>query len=358
MMSSLQRSQSETQKNLSLRAQVAVVISVLSFLPTIVLMFVLSVFYGGELGAFLSRFWMTLLAWLIFVGLLSAGIGYVLSGQLFLPLRRLTQDINELQRAVDRLVEASLESEDSDPQEISQLKTSFNRLLQQVRIEQTRRSSFMAALMHDLKTPLIAAGNILTVIQDGDYLSKEERVDLVVQLRRENQSLLALVQKMVDAYKFEREDVRLTRQNCHLDILIDLVVGRVRTLAEKGAIKISSKGKGQAKVDARELERALYNLISNAVRYAKHEIKIDVYPNMIRISDDGPGLPLPIEQLAQPFNEQPVDIAGQRYTAGTAGLGLFIARRILEAHGGRLVTESTSNKGTTLLAYLGQEPSG
>ena len=68
-----------------------------------------------------------------------------------------------------------------------------------------------------------------------------------------------------------------------------------------------------------------------------------------------PGLPAPLEQLAQPFNAQPVEIAGQHYTAGTGGLGLFIARRIIEAHGGRLVTETTGPSGTVLLAYLQQE---
>jgi signal transduction histidine kinase len=48
-----------------------------------------------------------------------------------------------------------------------------------------------------------------------------------------------------------------------------------------------------------------------------------------------------------------LEIAGHRYTAGTGGLGLFIARRVLEAHGGKLVCESSSERGTVLLAYVG-----
>src|SRR5690606_41446175 len=66
-----------------------------------------------------------------------------------------------------------------------------------------------------------------------------------------------------------------------------------------------------------------------------------------------PGLGAPLDELAQPFNDQGVSIAGKRYAAGAGGLGLFIARRVLAAHGGRLVAESSGPRGTALLAYLG-----
>ena len=97
----------------------------------------------------------------------------------------------------------------------------------------------------------------------------------------------------------------------------------------------------------------MYNLLSNAARYANSNILIDVFPGLVRISDDGPGLGAPLDELSQPFNDQGVDIAGRRYAAGAGGLGLFIARRVMEAHGGRLVSEASGPRGTVLLAYLG-----
>ncbi|HNR00705.1 MAG TPA: ATP-binding protein, partial [Trueperaceae bacterium] len=96
------------------------------------------------------------------------------------------------------------------------------------------------------------------------------------------------------------------------------------------------------------------NLVSNAGRYARSEVRLEVFNNMVRVQDDGPGLPAPLEQLAQPFVGRTVEIAGKEYAGGTGGLGLFIARRVLEAHGGRLVCEASGPNGTVLLAYFGQ----
>ena len=168
----------------------------------------------------------------------------------------------------------------------------------------------------------------------------------------ENKRLTELVQGMVDAHKFERDDVPLKRERLELSPLVAGVLERVRPLAEERGLTLTLRGEARAVADARELERALYNLLGNAVRYARSNIAVEIFSGMIRLQDDGPGLPAPLETLAQPFNAQPVDIAGERYTAGTGGLGLFIARRIVEAHGGRLVTERTGPQGTVFLVYL------
>ncbi len=333
--------------------QVALVVGILSFLPNLVTVLAVLLPRVNDTSDEAARLWFLLGFWLVAVALLSAGIGYVLSRQLLAPLFRLSTQIGALQRKSDRLG-VKLEVEGA-PQEVLALSASFDSLLQQVTLEQSRRSSFLATLMHDLKTPLVAANHLLAVIRDNDALSREERVYLVDQILHENTRLVDLVQKMVDAHKFERNDVPLKCQTHNLEEIVAEVVRRAEPLAKERGISITLSGQARAKVDARELERSLYNLVSNAVRYANCKIRLELFPGVIRISDDGPGLPAPLEELAQPFNAQPIDIAGKRYAAGTGGLGLFIARRIIEAHGGRLVTETSGPSGTVLLAYLQQE---
>ena len=337
----------------SLRMQVALVVGVLSFLPNLVTVLAILLPRVNDTSDEAARLWFVLVFWLVAVAFLSAGIGYILSRQLLAPLFRLSTQIGALQRKSARLG-VKLEVEGA-PQEVLALSESFDALLQQVTLEQSRRSSFLATLMHDLKTPLVAANHLLAVIRDNDTLSRKERVYLVDQILHENTRLVDLVQKMVDAHKFERNDVPLKCQTHNLEEIVAEVVRRAEPLAKERGIHITFSGQARAKVDARELERSLYNLVSNAVRYANEEIRLELFPGVIRISDDGPGLPAPLEQLAQPFNAQPIDIAGKRYAAGTGGLGLFIARRIVEAHGGRLVTETSGPSGTVLLAYLQQE---
>lgn len=343
----------ERTRTPSLRVQVALVIGVLSFLPNLVMMLTVLLPRAGLLGEVSSGVGWTLAAWMLTTALLSAAIGYFLSHQLLAPLTELTAHIDGLRRAPEPL--ERLSAPPKEPAEVAELRTSFDDLLMQVGTEQSRRRAFMATLMHDLKTPLIAANHLLAVIRDDDTLSREEQLEMVGGILEENGRLIDLVQKLVDASKFERRDIPLRLERVDLSPLVNHVVARVRPLSEARGLTITVQGEAVARADARELERALYNLLSNAVRYARRRITVQLFPGLIRLADDGPGLPAPLDKLAQPFNAQPVDLGGERYTAGTGGLGLFIARRVLEAHGGRLGLESSGPQGTVLLAYLGRE---
>lgn len=336
----------------SLRSQLAWVIALLSGLPNVVLVGLLLLPAYNRLGSLTFRVELTIFVWLVAVVGVSVFVGYALSGQLLAPLSRMVEQIERLPSAPPgtRLVVLA-----GDPPEVAALKEAFNGVLRDAQREQERRSAFTAALMHDLKTPLIAANHLLNLVRDREELTRAQRIDVVSRLSTENQALIDLVQSMVDAHRLELEDVPLNRDAVALEELVSGVLERLAPLARQRGVTIEVEGKARASVDRKELERALYNLISNAVRYARSRIGVEIFPGMVRIGDDGPGLPRPLEQLAQPFNGQPVEIAGERYTAGAGGLGLFIARRVLEAHGGRLVTEATGARGTVLLAYVGVE---
>ncbi|HRP47459.1 MAG TPA: HAMP domain-containing sensor histidine kinase [Trueperaceae bacterium] len=340
---------------LKLRTQVALVIAFLSALPNIILVVtaLLPVYRAadGNAGGILG--WPVAL-WLLGVVALSALVGYFLSGQLLAPLMRAEREVEGLPRTVSRLAAARVPVRADDPPEVAALKGSFNALLAQVEVQESRRNAFTAALMHDLKTPLIAANNLLNVVRDDDALDRASRVDLVKRLGSEMEALIDLVQKMVDAHRLERSDVPLTRRDVNLLEVVDRVIRRLQPLLDEREIAVSITGNGRALVDDREAERALYNLISNAVRYAKRQISLEVFNGMVRLQDDGPGLPAPLEQLALPFVGRTVEIAGKEYAGGTGGLGLFIARRVLEAHGGQLVCEATGPNGTVFLAYFGR----
>ncbi len=340
---------------LPLRAQVALVIALLSGLPNIVLVATVLLPAYRRAGELSTDVWVTVALWVVGVVALSALVGYLLSGQLLAPLLKVTRDIDVLPHTAPQLAAARVAVRGDEPAEVLALKRSFNALLEQVEVEQARRSAFMAALMHDLKTPLIAATNLLMVVRDDAELTRERRIEAVAHLTRELQALADLVQKMVDAHRLERQDVPLSRERVEVQALVRRVIERLATLASERGVRFDVRGESTALIDAREVERALYNLLANAVRYARSVIEVEVFQGMVRIRDDGPGLPAPLDALAQPFNGQGVEIAGRKYASGTGGLGLFIARRALEAHGGRLVAEASGPGGTVLLAYLGRE---
>jgi signal transduction histidine kinase len=335
-----------------LRAQVAVVVAALSFVPNVLVVAVFVIPNYSRVGSFTAEVWLPLLVWLVLLALLSALIGYVMSQQLLLPLTRLTTVLTSLPIRGAQLGSLNVAPLPGDPEEIVELKTAFSELLEQVETEQLRRHAFIATLMHDMKTPLVAAHYLLETIRDNDDLSRTERVTLIARLLAEHETLGNLIQKLVDAYRFERNDVTLEKTDVALDALVRAVIARLQPLARQRGVTLRCDGSARAMVDAKELERALYNLLDNAVRYARSHIAVTIEASGVTITDDGPGLPAPLEVLAQPFNAQPVMLGGRRYTAGTAGLGLFIARRVLEAHGGGLQVLSTGETGTALKAAL------
>jgi signal transduction histidine kinase len=313
----------------SLTFTLAAVVTALGLMPIVIM----ALLYLPRVGQALDA---TVILWLAFVAVLSAFSGFVISRALLSPINALRDEVVQLAQSKQRLNEIQLERIDNLPPEVRTLRAAFTGLLDALRLEQGKRGAFMATLVHDLKTPIIAGNHVLEVIKSNDNLSKAERVQLVSSLRAENEALLALVQKMVDAHRFEREDVQLNLESTDLRMLAEGLVLRFAARASECQIKLEATGVGQALTSKPELERAVSNLLDNAIRYAKTKVSLVVDGASLTVTDDGVGLPTSLDELAMPFNTQHVELAGQQYTAGTGGLGLFIAQRIAVAHGGKL----------------------
>ncbi|MDL2343548.1 HAMP domain-containing sensor histidine kinase [Deinococcus sp. MIMF12] len=299
-----------------MRAQFTLAIFLLAFLPNLVL----SV---GAAGAGTAP---ALALWLVLVAALCGGVGYLLSGVLLRPLQRLEREVGAGSFAQPHA---------DDPAEIRALRGAFTGLLGRLATEQERRGAFMATLVHDLRTPLIATGHLSRLLGEG-ALSPEQRREVAGEVGRENARLLALVAQMADAHRFEREEVQLSPSRTDLGTLLAEVARRLTPQAEARGLSLTATGTGHAPADAAVLERAVTNLAANALRYARTRVELRVTPQGVEVRDDGPGLCAPLSELAQPFNAQPATIAGQQYAAGMTGLGLYIARRVAEAHGGTL----------------------
>lgn len=239
--------------------------------------------------------------------------------------------------------------------ELRELAASLESLIAAVDERGERQAAWTAAAAHDLKTPVAACANALAV-----FVARAEQrewglgqsLDLVRSAERELRELIDAIQRLLDAVRFERDDLPLQRSTVDLRALVDRIVERHRGTSP---VRIDTSGLGSASADATLLERALDNLIANAVRYARSSVVIEVFPGLVRVSDDGPGLPEPMSALVEPFRSGAVTIEGMGARAGAGGIGLFVAARVLGIHGGRLTVESTSGSGTVLLAYIGSQ---
>lgn len=235
--------------------------------------------------------------------------------------------------------------------EVRDLVVPMRAVLRKIEQRHERQVAWFGSVVHDVKTPVAASANALGALALRQSLQGSEEGELIQRVSDELRTLALSMQKVIDAIRFDREDLELSRHEIDLVLLARKLVDRVSV---SRCIDISVEGGGTAVGDAALLERALENLILNAVRYARHSVKLTVYPGLVRIADDGHGLPAPLEYLTQPFRSKALDVGGHEVAGGAGGIGLFVARRVLEVHGGRLVVEGTSSHGTVLLAYIGR----
>jgi signal transduction histidine kinase len=309
------------QKAISLRLTLVIFNAAIALFPNLAIAY----FLGNALPP----------VWGVALLFLSVGFGWFVANALLQPINALRLELAGL-AAERQLSTMQIGADETQPSEVRALREAFSKLLASLHDEQQKRSAFMATLVHDLKTPIIAANHVLEAIERDDHLSRETRIELIASIKNEFEGLLRLVQQMVDAHRFEREDVVLTLEPMSLNDLATRVAKRLEPSASERGVRINVQGSGQALAASNELERALLNLGGNAVRYAASSVTLDVSHASLTVSDDGPGLPAPLEELIKPFNSQQVELAGQKFTAGTGGLGLFIAYRIAQAHGGSL----------------------
>ncbi|GGM94707.1 two-component sensor histidine kinase [Thermus composti] len=303
---------------MSLRARLALVIALLAFLPNLVLVLTLGLLREGP--------WFPLFLWLLLLALVSGGVGYFLAQSLLRPLEELTRALAYLSWKEEVAFNLPPPKE-PPPAEVALLRARFAELLDRLRALLEAREAFYAALAHDLKTPLLSAIRALEYLEGADHLGKEKRVGLLSRLRKELSQGLVLVENLLTLSRLEARPPR--GETLNLRALAEDLLLRYREEAERRGVRLEVAGAGLARGERTLLERALANLLENALRHARTRVRVEVAPGCLRVEDDGPGLPLPLEVLAQPFRQGP----GNR---GGSGLGLHTAKRVAEAHGGRL----------------------
>lgn len=235
------------------------------------------------------------------------------------PLKRLAQAATELGNDIER---PPLPERGAN--EIRQAAAAFNAMQARIRHHIQQRAHILAAITHDLQTPLTRLRLRLEKVED-------------VELREKLISDLSAMQGMVKEglYLARSMDSAEPMQRLDLDSLIDSVCEDARDAGQ--AVTVSGKTHVSVRARPIALRRCLTNLIDNAIKYgsfADINASRDGAFVVIRIRDGGPGIPgNEMEQVFEPFYR--LETSRSRQTGGT-GLGLTIARNIAEQHGGRI----------------------
>lgn len=232
-----------------------------------------------------------------------------------------------------------------------------------IAIENTRlfrQSDMISELVHELRTPLSALSAGVHLLQ-RDELEETQRARIRQTIANEVQRLNELATNFLELSRLESGRVRFEKEPVHLEGLLRETFEILRPQADQEQITLEAdiqQSLAPVMGDRNQLKRMLLNLITNAIKYnqaggyvrallVKEDSGVE-----IRIQDSGVGIPQ--DQINKLFDRY-YRVPRAESRVGGTGLGLTIARRIVQNHGGRITVESELEKGSTFKVWL---PSG
>jgi two-component system, OmpR family, sensor histidine kinase KdpD len=212
------------------------------------------------------------------------------------------------------------------------------------------KTAVLRSVSHDLRTPLMAISTSAGALARDDLaIDEADRADLLATILSASDRLDRLVANLLDLSRLQAGAAEPYRQLVAID---ELVAGALEELGSAGeAVAVSlPDDPASLLVDAHQVQRALVNLVENALKYSspRDPVRLQVTDSSaetaIRVIDHGPGVePAERDRIFEPFQR------GARSERPGAGLGLAIARGFAEANGGSLSVESRAGQGATFV---------
>jgi signal transduction histidine kinase/HAMP domain-containing protein len=216
------------------------------------------------------------------------------------------------------------------------------------------KSEFLANMSHELRTPLNAILGYTELILDNIYGDVSEKIrDVLGRLEQNGRHLLGLINDVLDLSKIEAGQLTLSLNEYSMGEVVQTVFTSLEALAAEKKLELKvvvlpdlTTGRG----DEQRIAQVLLNLLGNAIKFTEEgEVRVEATVSnetfMVSVSDTGSGLSQADQKkIFEEFHQ--ADPSSTRAKGGS-GLGLSIAKRIVEMHGGRIWVESTLGKGST-----------
>jgi PAS domain S-box-containing protein len=258
----------------------------------------------------------------------------------------LMEDITELTRLEEELRDSYVKLENA----YAELKE-----------EDEAKSDFISTASHELRTPLTVINSYLEMFEEGmlGELSGNQNEKLGI-IRTQTDNMIKLVEDMLDTLRLESRKFKIEKFSLKLDDVAKSAVDEVSRLGDLKEHTISLKINGELpkiRGDRQRIKQVFGNLLTNAIKYTREGGKINVELTnenghlLVSISDNGIGIK---ETEHEKIFEKFYTVSGKSLTRESErmGLGLTIARGIVEAHGGRIWVKSSLNRGSTFYFTL------
>ena len=317
----------------------------------------------GEQGYVASR--RLVIAFALGSILLALALGYAISWSLIGPLRQMDARFNEL-AAGDFTKRIDVPNRD----EFGALATNLNRmsdelgrLYQQLEAANRHKSEFLANMSHELRTPLNAVIGFSEVLEERMFGElNDKQAEYVHDIHTSGHHLLSLINDILDRSKVEAGRMELEPSEFAVGDSLQAALTLVRERAMRHGIALAHDVADDAGVivaDERKVRQVVLNLLSNAVKFTpdggRVELRARGVPEGVEIAVADTGIGIAEADQAAVFEEFRQVGDAERKREGT-GLGLALAKRFVELHGGAIRVESQLGVGTTFSFWLPREP--
>jgi signal transduction histidine kinase len=284
--------------------------------------------------------------------------------------RNVIRPLESMSRAAFQIAEGDLDFElaNSKAVEIIQVRGAFqvmvnglrNSFAERQKLEE-ERTFFIGAIAHDLRTPLFSLRGYLDGMEQGIASTPDKMAHYISVCKEKAAHLDRLVSDLFAFTRLEYMEQTLQSENFNLSDALDKTVSSmVHRARQKGITLKANLPDAQFLVtgDPHLLERAITNLLDNALRYTPNNGKVIIdlqrqsEKMVIKIRDTGPGFAS--DDLGHIFEPMFRGDTSRNLSTGGAGLGLTIARRIFRLHGGELFAENSPEGGALLTGWISQ----
>ncbi|MDF2680313.1 MAG: two-component system sensor histidine kinase [Brevibacillus sp.] len=298
-----------------------------------------------------------------FAGLLLAFfiVGIRMRGLLLMPLERMSQAARQIAAG-----NWDVQLPQSTIREIAEVRDGFEAMVnglqssyqKQAELEEERRF-VIAAVAHDLRTPLFALRGYLDGLEQGIARTPDQMAKYVAVCKEKSEQLDRLVEDLFTFTKMEYMETELSENTADFNDIVQKSIDSLEPKAQQKHISIVAHYVPEdcmIRADSHLLERAMSNLLDNAVRYtpAHGRVLVQCHRDGDRaaftIHDSGPGFAA--EELKRIFEPLYRGEQSRNRATGGAGLGLTISQRIIRRHGGELAAGNHPGGGAILSGWL------
>lgn len=260
----------------------------------------------------------------------------------------LRSEMSELSDYIDKALDGNLEITEFDEKELSKIKSKLIKFLyanqvkeKKINTEKSKTKDLIADISHQTKTPITNLSLYISILEDDP---KDEYLEII---KYELNKLEFLIQNLVKSSRLESDIISLQKNPANLKDIVKDVLREFKVILDEKCISINLKDEDLLfAVDERWLKEAIHNLIDNAIKYSPKgsTINISVYKSYLNYNLD-------IENECKDLSEETLPKIFERFYRGKnsvskdgLGLGLFIAREIIEKHGGNIRASLDENR--------------